>query len=200
VPPREPAASGALPILGELREILTRRPGIAGPVCRNLPKYDNSMNNALRHAFARAGVPKAPPGYNGWHRLRHTAASLLTKHGADYGIVGLAMGHQQGSPITGRYITPDDEKLCEVMERVSQAVRTASTWSPRALKWTRAYCPRLARVSGDRCFKRSNPMREITSGLRSSSLFLTESDSLLNPKIDRRQGLAPRPRTKSDLS
>ena len=83
------------------------------------------MTQTLHRVFERAGVPKAPMGRNGWHRLRHTAATLLDAHGASVATIGMILGHKRGSATTLRYITPDVERAREAMARVSKAVRSA---------------------------------------------------------------------------
>lgn len=87
-----------LPMSGTLREILERWSKRAGPVCPNLPVSDSSLSKSLHRLCDRAGVPRG-----GWHRLRHTAATLLAAAGTDVATIGRILGHRPGSVVTLRY-------------------------------------------------------------------------------------------------
>ena len=66
-----------IPIVPPLLTILKRRRAISGPVCRGMPESDSSLLKALNALQTRAGIPPAPRGQNGWHRYRHSLATLL---------------------------------------------------------------------------------------------------------------------------
>jgi integrase len=103
-----------------LWDVLERQRDRRGPVCRHLPESDSSLYKALHRLCDRAGIP---PG--GWHRLRHTAATLLVAAGTDVATIGRMLGHRPGSPITLRYLHTDDERLRQAAEAVAAAVQHA---------------------------------------------------------------------------
>jgi integrase len=109
-----------LPISPPLAEILGRHRRRAGPVCPRLPKSDSSLGKALHRLYDKAGVPRG-----GWHRLRHSAATLLAAAGVDVATIGRMLGHRPGSPITLRYLHTDDARLREAARAMADAVRSA---------------------------------------------------------------------------
>ncbi len=109
-----------LPMSAPLREVLERQPNHRGPVCSRLPESDSSLYKVLHRLCDRAGIP---PG--GWHRLRHTAATLLAATGTDVATIGRILGHRPGSPITLRYLHTDDERLRQAAEAVARVVQPA---------------------------------------------------------------------------
>lgn len=124
-PRRKTGADLFIPLAPPLRDVLLRWPGLSGPVCRELPKRDSSATQTLHRIFERAGVSKAPAGWNGWHRLRHTAATLLDAQGASMVTIGRFLGHQAGSRETTRYVTPDLERERVFMQKMADAVKAA---------------------------------------------------------------------------
>jgi integrase len=58
----------------------------------------------------------------GWHRLRHTAATLLAAAGTDVATIGRILGHRPGSVVTLRYLHTDDGRLREAAEAMASAV------------------------------------------------------------------------------
>ena len=106
-----------LPISPPLAEVLERHRRRAGPVCRRLPKSDSSLYKALHRLCDRADVPRG-----GWHRLRHTAATLLAAAGTDVATIGRILGHRPGSVVTLRYLHTDDDRLRQAAEAVAEAV------------------------------------------------------------------------------
>ncbi len=109
-----------LPMSEPLRKVLQRHRRRAGPVCPRLPKSDSSLGKALHRLCDKAGVPRG-----GWHRLRHSAATLLAAAGVDVATIGRMLGHRPGSVVTLRYLHTDDERLREAAAAVAGAVRSA---------------------------------------------------------------------------
>jgi integrase len=109
-----------LPMSATLREVLQRRRQGTGLVCPRLPKSDSSLYKALHRLCDRAGVP-----HGGWHRLRHTAATLLVAAGTDVATIGRILGHRPGSVVTLRYLHTDDERLRRAAAAVAAAIRGA---------------------------------------------------------------------------
>jgi integrase len=109
-----------LPISPPLREVLERHRRRSGPVCPRLPKSNSSLSKSLHRLCDRAEIPRG-----GWHRLRHTAATLLAAAGTDVATIGRILGHRPGSVVTLRYLHTDDERLRQAAEAVAQAVRRA---------------------------------------------------------------------------
>lgn len=109
-----------LPISPPLREVLERHRRRAGSVCPRLPKSDSSLGKALHRLCDKAGVPRG-----GWHRLRHSAATLLAAAGVDVATIGRMLGHRPGSVVTLRYLHTDDERLREAARAMADAVRSA---------------------------------------------------------------------------
>jgi integrase len=103
-----------------LREVLERHHRRSGLVCPRLPKSDSSLSKSLHRLCDRAGIPRG-----GWHRLHHTAATLLAAGGVDVATIGRMLGHRPGSPITLRYLHTDDERLRHAADAVAKAVKTA---------------------------------------------------------------------------
>ena len=109
-----------LPMSEPLREVLERHRRRAGLVCPRLPKSDSSLGKALHRLCDKAEVPRG-----GWHRLRHSAATLLAAAGVDVATIGRMLGHRPGSVVTLRYLHTDDERLREAAAAVADAVRSA---------------------------------------------------------------------------
>lgn len=109
-----------LPMSAPLREILKRQRFKRGLVCPRLPGSESSLYKALHRLCGRAGVA---PG--GWHRLRHTAATLLAAAGTDVATIGRILGHRPGSVVTLRYLRTDDGRLRQAADAVAAAVRLA---------------------------------------------------------------------------
>ncbi len=109
-----------LPISPPLRDVLERHRRRAGPVCPRLPKSDSSLSKSLHRLCDRAGIPRG-----GWHRLRHTAATLLAAAGTDVATIGRILGHRPGSVVTLRYLHTDDERLRQAADAVADAVQRA---------------------------------------------------------------------------
>jgi integrase len=105
-----------------LREILVRHRHKTGPVCRRLPKTDPPFNRAVHKLFEAAGVPAAPRGQNGLHRLRHTFATLM---GGDVATKARALAHRPGSVVTLRYIHSDDDSVREGVYALDRRVAEA---------------------------------------------------------------------------
>ncbi len=97
-----------VPIGRTLREILERRRAVAGGVCRGLPSTNPPLNKALHKLYELAGVPAAPRGLNGFHRLRHTFGTLIK---GDSATKGKALGHRPGSVMPLRYEHSDEERV-----------------------------------------------------------------------------------------
>ncbi len=122
--PREKTGTRrTITIVPTLLEILKRSRAISGPLCRDLPHSDSAFTSTLRRICDRAGVPRAPRGYNGWHRLRHTCGALLSQLGADVDTVGAIMGHEKGSPVTQRYMHTSEAVKRRMLEALDREVR-----------------------------------------------------------------------------
>lgn len=109
-----------VPIVPDLREVLERHRGPTGLVCGRLPKHDSALSKALHRLCDRAGV-----SHGGWHRLRHSCATILQHAGWDLATIGRLLSHKPGSVVTLRYLHTDDERLKAAAEAVAKALRTA---------------------------------------------------------------------------
>ena len=109
-----------LPMSDPLRDVLERHRRRSGLVCPRLPKSDSSLSKSLHRLCDKAGIPRG-----GWHRLRHTAATLLAAAGTDVATIGRILGHRPGSVVTLRYLHTDDERLREAARAMADAVRSA---------------------------------------------------------------------------
>lgn len=77
------------------------------------PMNPTSLRHMLKDLTDAAGLPAATV-----HHLRHTAAGLLRRAGADDALIGAILGHAP-STITGHYARPDLETLRPWVERVA---------------------------------------------------------------------------------
>jgi len=117
-----------VPIPAGLREALQRcRPVGALPaarVCAGLPRASSDSLRTLYRLYGDAGVAldDLPRGSRGWHLLRHSYATLLGASGADVATIGRLLGHRPGSPVTLRYLHPDDERMRRATEAVERAL------------------------------------------------------------------------------
>ena len=109
-----------LPISPPLAEVLERHRRRAGLVCPRLPKSDSSLGKALHRLCDKAGVPRG-----GWHRLRHSAATLLAAAGVDVATIGRMLGHRPGSVVTLRYLHTDDNRLRVAANAVAEALQAS---------------------------------------------------------------------------
>lgn len=95
-----------VPLEGRLLEVLKAVPRSerVGRVCPTISEvlYRGNEDRVLRMLCRRAGVPEC-----GWHRLRHSYASMLYAEGVDLPTIGRILGHAPGSLVTQRYVHPD---------------------------------------------------------------------------------------------
>ncbi len=97
-----------IPLEGRLLEVVKRVKVRKGRVCPAvaLEPHAGNEDRALRTLCRRADVPPC-----GWHRLRHSYATMLYAEGVDIPTLGRLLGHAPGSPVTLRYVHPDWEAL-----------------------------------------------------------------------------------------
>lgn len=99
-----------IPLEGRLLAVLRAVPASSrsGRVCPCIAEelHRGNEDRALRMLCRRAGVPES-----GWHRLRHSYATMLYAEGVDLPTIGRLLGHAPGSPVTQRYVHPDWEAL-----------------------------------------------------------------------------------------
>lgn len=74
---------------------------------------------------AAAGVPRGRG--DGWHRLRHTFASMLAAAGTPLPAIRALLGHAPGSTATLRYLHPEDARIRDGVAAVEKAVRPPPT-------------------------------------------------------------------------
>lgn len=79
------------------------------------PKY---VDKKLKTALTAAGLPPL-----GFHKLRHTAATLMLAEGGDLHAVKNVLGHSQISLTTDLYGHPDHEANQKAVERLANAFR-----------------------------------------------------------------------------
>lgn len=105
-----------IPIDGRLLALLEAVPATArvGRVCPSFAKnpLGGNEDRDLRSLCRRAGVPEG-----GWHRLRHSWATMLYAEGVDVPTIGRLLGHAPGSPVTLRYIQPQWAALREAVKK-----------------------------------------------------------------------------------
>ena len=103
-----------IPLEGRLLEVVKGAKVRKGRVCPGvaLEPHAGNEDRALRMLCRRAGVPPC-----GWHRLRHSYATMLYAEGVDIPTLGRLLGHAPGSPVTLRYVHPDWDALREAARR-----------------------------------------------------------------------------------
>lgn len=106
-----------LPIEGRLRAVLEAEPRLPGPVCRSWPPSRRGAYDALYRLLDAAEVERG-----GWHRLRHSYATLLGASGVDAATVARLLGHRPGSAVTMLYLHSDDARLRRAAEAVERAL------------------------------------------------------------------------------
>jgi len=111
-----------IPITSTLEEVLRRHHAPRGPVCRSLPKTRGSALRSLHRLFAKAGIPQAPRGQNGWHRFRHSIGTDLGRT-SDVSTTGFVLGHARDSTITLRYMHTDDDRARAALEARDREIR-----------------------------------------------------------------------------
>lgn len=112
-----------IPIIGPLRAVLEACRATHGPVCRDLPTDTRSLDRALHRVLRRAGVEKGEESVGGWHRFRHTYATLLGAAGVDLATVGAMLQHRPGSPVTARYLHTSEDRMKAAGAAVEAAYR-----------------------------------------------------------------------------
>lgn len=110
-----------VPMPAELVAVLERHRH-AGPLVCRLPGYGR-MRVRLVRLFDSAAIPREK--WDGWHRLRHTAATRLAQTGADVATIGAALGHAPGSPVTLKYLHPEADRLRAAVDAAAAAVTRA---------------------------------------------------------------------------
>ncbi len=115
------------PIIPQLLKILSRRRALSGPVCRDLPASDSSLLKALHRQLAASGIPPAPRGHNGWHRFRHSVATILGQLRVPIPVIGLILSHTPGSTVTLEYVHADEGQVRDAMEAYSNELRRVAT-------------------------------------------------------------------------
>ena len=111
-----------IPLSGLLLQLLEGLPHRKGQVCRGLPSDTRALNRLFRRLCERAGIPPAPPGQNGFRRLRHTQATLMAAAGADVATIGKALGHEEGSRMALRYVERDRGRHADAIKAVERAM------------------------------------------------------------------------------
>ena len=102
-------------------EALSRLPrGASGDLVVSL-KAGGVLARNLRDLYAKAGVPRETGDL--WHRLRHAFGTGLSASGADVATIGAAMGHAPGSPITLRYVHPEERRVRAAVEALDESSR-----------------------------------------------------------------------------
>ncbi len=82
-----------------------------------VPVDSRNARRSLSRAYARAGIPPAPTGHNGWHRLRKAFGTALASRGADLSTIQALMGHAPGSAVTMLYMLSNEQQCRKAMER-----------------------------------------------------------------------------------
>lgn len=110
----------AIPVCDELQEVLARYRSTHGPVCRGLPKDDGTLSQAFRRLQRRAKIRSERIG--GWHRLRHSALSILGARKEDLATIGAIACHAPGSKETLKYLHTDDERKIAAVKGLGEAI------------------------------------------------------------------------------
>lgn len=116
-PRQKTGAPLRIPIAPRLAEVLLRRRTVTPLVCSQMPPKERDAYHLLSRLQAAAGVPSG-----GWHRARHSFASLLRKQGADLPTIAALLGHRHGSAVTFRYVQTDDESLVAAARALGKAI------------------------------------------------------------------------------
>lgn len=107
-----------VPLAAVVVEVLKRAPRKGPTVCALPPM------RTLRGRFAAlhkaAGVPRGAG--DGWHRLRHSFASMLAGRGVPLPTIRVLLGHAPGSTATLRYVHPEDARAVAAVAGIDAAL------------------------------------------------------------------------------
>lgn len=109
-----------LPIRPELRAVLDRHRATHGLVCRGMPADKSAATQALHRLQERAGVETS-----GWHRFRHTYATLVFAATKDQATVAALLQHRHGSSETAKYVHTDAVRMSAGAAAAAKAIAGA---------------------------------------------------------------------------
>jgi hypothetical protein len=108
-----------VPLAPFVVEVLKRAPHDGETVCALPPM--RTLRERFDALHKAAGVPRASG--DGWHRLRHTFASMLAGAGVPLPTIRVLLGHAPGSLATLRYLHPEESRALDAVRGVDAAMR-----------------------------------------------------------------------------
>lgn len=110
-----------VPLAAVVVEVLKRAPRKGPTVCALPPM--RTLRKRLDDLHTKAKVPRGAG--DGWHRLRHTFASMLAGAGTPLPTIRVLLGHAPGSTATLRYVHPEDARAVAAVAGVAKAIEGA---------------------------------------------------------------------------
>ncbi len=107
-----------VPLAAVVVEVLKRAPRKGPTVCALPPM--RTLRERFDALHTAAGVPRGKG--DGWHRLRHTFASMLAARGVPLPTIRVLLGHAPGSTATLRYVHPEDARSLDAVRGISDAL------------------------------------------------------------------------------